>query len=127
MFPASYDGVIGVTAVDAHRAVLVEAGRGPQVDFAAPGADMAGAIPGQAFGNVRGTSFASPIVADLLAAQMKASASPAADAAMAALAAQAIDLGSPGAVRVYGNGLVGDGLRAELAAAGHIEEEKSSK
>ncbi len=122
LFPASYDGVIGVTAVDAHRAVLVEAGRGPQVDFAAPGADMAGAIPGQAFGNVRGTSFASPIVAGLLAAQMKASAAPSADTAMAALAAQAIDLGSPGADRVYGNGLVGDGLRADLAAAGHIEE-----
>jgi subtilisin family serine protease len=122
LFPASYDGVIGVTAVDAHRAVLIEAGRGPQVDFAAPGADMAAAIPGQAFGTVRGTSFASPIVAGLVAMQMKASASPAADVVIAALTAQAIDLGAPGPDRVYGNGLVGDGLREELAAAGHIEE-----
>ena len=69
---------------------------GRKVDFAAPGADMAAAIPGQAFGNVRGTSFASPIVAGLLAAQMKASAAPSADMATAALAAQAIDLGSLG-------------------------------
>jgi len=122
LFPASYDGVIGVTAVDAHRAVLLEAGRGPQVDFAAPGADMAAAIPGQAFGTVRGTSFASPIVAGLIAVQMKTSASPASDAAIAALAAQAIDLGAPGPDTVYGRGLLGDGLREELAAAGHIEE-----
>ena len=122
LYPASYDGVVGVTAVDAHRAVLIEAGRGPQVDFAAPGADMAGAIPGQAFGTVRGTSFAAPIVAGLLALQLQTSASTAADAAIAALAAQAIDLGTPGPDRVYGKGLVGDGLREELAAAGHIEE-----
>ncbi len=43
LYPASYPGVIGVTAVDAHRHVLVEAARGPQVRFAAPGADMVAA------------------------------------------------------------------------------------
>jgi len=122
LFPASYDGVIGVTGVDAHRQVLIEAGRGPQVDFAAPGADMGAAIPGQAFGTVRGTSFAAPIVAGLLAVQMKVAGSPTVNGASAALAAQAIDLGAPGPDAVYGKGLVGEGLQAELAAAGHIEE-----
>jgi Subtilase family len=122
LFPASYDGVVGVTGVDAHREVLVEAGRGPQVDFAAPGADMAAAVPGQSFGSVRGTSFAAPIVTGLLAAQMTEAAPSAIEVAIAALAGRAIDLGATGPDRVYGNGLVGEGLRVDLAAAGHIEE-----
>src|SRR5207245_7526152 len=37
LYPAAWPGVIGVTAVDARQRVLVEAGRGPQVKFAAPG------------------------------------------------------------------------------------------
>jgi hypothetical protein len=56
LFPAAYPGVVGVTAVDARERVLVEAGRGPQVDFAAPGV-IDGPAP------ARGTSFAAPIVA----------------------------------------------------------------
>ena len=40
LYPASYARVVGVTAVDAHRRVLIEAARGPQVMFASPGADM---------------------------------------------------------------------------------------
>lgn len=43
LYPAAYPGVIGVTAVDAHRHVLLEAARGAQVRFAAPGADMVAA------------------------------------------------------------------------------------
>jgi subtilisin family serine protease len=34
LYPASYDGVIGVTAVDGKHHVLIEACRGKQVDFA---------------------------------------------------------------------------------------------
>jgi len=41
LYPASYPHVIGVTGVDAQHRVLVEAARGAQVMFAAPGADMA--------------------------------------------------------------------------------------
>ncbi|HEX7156677.1 MAG TPA: S8 family serine peptidase, partial [Burkholderiaceae bacterium] len=37
LYPASYPGVVGVTAVDARDRVLPEAARGPQVAFAAPG------------------------------------------------------------------------------------------
>lgn len=121
LFPASYEGVVGVTAVDAHRQVLIEAGRGAQVDFAAPGADMAAAIPGQTFGVVRGTSFAAPIVAGLLAAELQSGkASP--EVAIAALAGDAIDLGATGRDSVYGNGLVGEDVRVALAAVTPIEE-----
>ena len=71
LFPASYPGVVGVSAVDPRRHPLPEAARGPQVLFAAPGSDMVSAALGNpAFRQVRGTSFASPIVAALLARQL---------------------------------------------------------
>jgi hypothetical protein len=66
-FPASYPGVIAVTAVDARGRALPEAGKATHLDFAAPGADMAAALPGQGYARVRGTSFASPLAAARLA------------------------------------------------------------
>lgn len=115
LYPAAYRNVIGVTGVDAHRRVLVEAGRGPQVKFAAPGADMAAACPPGKFMAVRGTSFAAPIVAGLLAVGLPVPDAAAAQRAVAALSRDAVDLGSHGPDKVYGNGLVGDTVRPELA------------
>ena len=95
----------------AYPAVLLEAGRGKHVDFAAPGADMAAAGLDSEFALVRGTSFAAPIAAGLFARQL-AEVDPAhAESAVATLTSQAIDLGSRGPDKVYGNGLVGDALR----------------
>jgi hypothetical protein len=117
LYPASYPGVVGVTAVDARQKVLLEAGRGPQVDFAAPGADMAAAMLTPAFAAVRGTSFAAPIVAGLLAAQLPAPDPAIAGKAVAQLSQQAVDLGARGFDKVYGNGLVGSALRTAPALA----------
>ncbi|MEJ0034594.1 MAG: S8 family serine peptidase [Gammaproteobacteria bacterium] len=117
LYPASYPDVVGVTGVDAHRKVLLEAGRGGQVKFAAPGADMAAAQLAPTFAVVRGTSFAAPIVAGLLAASLHEPDREAAAKALATLAAQAIDLGSHGVDKTYGAGLVGDFVRSEAALA----------
>jgi hypothetical protein len=62
-YPASYPGVIAVTAVDAKGRALPEAGKPTHLDFAAPGADMAAALPGNGYTRVRGTSFAAPLAA----------------------------------------------------------------
>lgn len=67
-FPASYPGVIAVTGVDSDDRALREAGRSLHLDFAAPGADLAAALPGRGYVAVRGTSFAAPFVAARLAA-----------------------------------------------------------
>jgi len=66
-YPASYPGVVSVTAVDAQGRSLPEAGRAAHLDFAAPGADMLAALPGDSYTNVRGTSFAAPLAAARLA------------------------------------------------------------
>ena len=86
LYPAAYDGVVGVTAVDSRRRVLIEAERGPQVTFAALGADIKAANLDHGYSEVRGTSFAAPTVAALLAAPLPAPDKDAAQAAIAQLA-----------------------------------------
>ena len=66
-YPASYPESVAVTAVDSRGRVLIEAGRTPHLDYAAPGADMAAADPNGGLRVVRGTSFAVPLVAGRLA------------------------------------------------------------
>lgn len=119
LYPAAYPNVIAVTGVDARRRVLVEACRGDHVDFSAPGSNMSAAGIETPFARVRGTSFASPIVAGLLARNISGLGKEQSAAAVAMLVAQATDLGAKGADKVYGNGLVGDDLRMseKLAAA----------
>ena len=115
LYPASYQHVVGVTAVDAHHHVLIEAARGPQVMFAAPGADMAAAGSDHTFVDVRGTSFAAPLVAALLATGLAKPDTTAAAAAVDALAKTAVDRGSPGRDLTYGYGLVGADYRIDPA------------
>jgi len=117
LYPAAYPGVVGVTGVDARQKALVEACRGPQVTFAAPGADMAAALLAPSFAAVRGTSFAAPIVAGLLAARMREPDARAARRAVAELVSQAVDLGAKGVDETYGNGLVGGAIRTEPVLA----------
>ncbi len=89
-FPASYPGVVAVTGVDKHDRALPEAGRALHLDFAAPGADMAAALPGSGYATVRGTSFAAPLVSARL---VEAGAGP---GALAAVSREAV----PGQGRV---------------------------
>jgi hypothetical protein len=119
LYPASYPDVVGVTAVDARRKVLLEACRGKQVDFAAPGADMAAAQLSPTFASVRGTSFAAPIVAGLIAASLREPGRAEASRAVEELVQRAVDLGSRGLDKTYGNGLVGDAVRTQAALAGN--------
>jgi subtilisin family serine protease len=111
LFPAAYPDVVGVTGVDAKRKVLPEACRGEQVDFAAAGAGFEAAAVGGGFSEIRGTSFATPIVAGLLARSLQAPDRGNARAALDALAATAIDIGNNGIDPSYGKGLVGVDLQ----------------
>jgi subtilisin family serine protease len=111
LYPAAYPGVVAVTAVDARRRLLPEASRGSHVDFAAPGAEMAAAGLDGGFVAVRGTSFAAPLAAGLLARKMSAPDRVAADRAIVTLGRQALDLGARGPDPLFGRGLVATELR----------------
>jgi subtilisin family serine protease len=118
LYPASYPHVVGVTAVDAHRRVLIEAARGNQVMFAARGADMSAADLGGKYSAIRGTSFAAPIVAALLAQSVTAPELSSSNAAIESLAQSAIDLGPKGRDLTYGFGLVAADYRSDLGQPG---------
>ena len=106
LYPAAYDGVIGVTGVDRRERVIIEALRGPQVDFAAAGADITAATIDNAYAAVRGTSFAAPIVTALVASRDRAVLPSAVADIVKQLATQARDLGKPGFDTTYGFGLL---------------------
>ena len=118
LYPAAYPDVVGVTAVNGRGRVLPEAGRGPQVDFAAPGADMAAAGPGQSYVNVRGSSFAAPLVAGVLARRHSRPDRTGAEAAVTAVGRTATDAGAPGPDPVYGRGIVATELPVEPRTVG---------
>ena len=113
LYPAAYPGVVAVTGIDKKRRVLVEAVRGQHVMFAAPGADMIAASSADTYAEVRGTSFASPIVAALLATRLHHPNRADAQAALESLQHEAIDLGVAGRDNTFGFGVVGEQYRVE--------------
>ncbi len=111
LYPAAYPGVVAVSAVDARQRVLPEASGGQHVSFAAPGADLRAAAPQGKYQQVRGTSFAAPLVAGLLARELARPGVASAEV-LRQFAAAADDLGKKGRDSRYGYGLVGRDLPA---------------
>lgn len=112
LYPAAYPEAIGVTGVAPSRRVLPEALRGPQVVFAAPGAEVPVAQSGSAaYAVARGTSFAAPLVAGSLAERLATPDPALARDLVERLAREATDLGAPGRDPVFGWGLVAERSR----------------
>jgi len=110
-YPASYPGVIAVTGVDGRARPLIEAGRATHLDYAAPGADMlAMAGSGRAM-RVRGTSFAAPFAAAVIARFYPAPDPAGLGAALAKVDREARDAGPRGTDRSYGRGIVCEACR----------------
>lgn len=103
-YPAAYDDVIAVTAVNKNLQNYRYANRGSYVDVAAPGVAIWTALPGSQNGYHSGTSFATPYVTASLAAIYAHVGGQNPEAAMQALAFR--DLGDAGADPIYGRGLL---------------------
>lgn len=106
LFPAAYDGTIGVTAVDRKQRIFRYANRGDYVDFAALGVDVkvADSISG-GWRIASGTSMASPHVS-VIVAQIIHDGGAEKDALTSWLMASAKDLGKNGYDKVFGYGLL---------------------
>lgn len=105
-YPAAYDGVVGVTAVDRRNQVYIYANQGDYVDFAAPGVDTTVAGPDGHTETVSGTSYAAPVIAAELARRLTRPDRVMAVRAEKELADSATDLGEPGRDPVFGFGVI---------------------
>jgi minor extracellular protease Epr len=104
LYPAAYEGVIAVTAVDGGQHVFRRASRGAHVELAAVGVNILAAAPG-GLATYSGTSFASPYVAALAALEYRTLDAQKAPSVKESLRSNALDLGPPGRDDVYGFGL----------------------
>lgn len=114
-YPAAYEPVLAVTAVDRNMKNYRYAGRGNHVDLSAPGVDIWTAMPHGEAGYHSGTSFAVPYVTAILAATYKGLARKTKKEFLKQ--ATVIDLGETGRDPVYGNGLLVAPLSCVVATA----------
>ncbi len=104
-FPAAFEGVTAVTAIDESGRPYIRANRGPYIDFAAPGVDVS--VEGGA-ARVSGTSFAAPVIAAEAAAHLHAPSLTESARVLTNLRARAEDLGEPGHDNIFGWGALRD-------------------
>lgn len=104
-YPAAYDRVIAVTAVDEEQRPYRWANQGDYIQFAAPGVDLWTADLGGSGKRRSGTSLAAALFAGLVAGAAPARARRADDVAAWARR-HAVDLGPPGRDPVFGWGFV---------------------
>jgi subtilisin family serine protease len=106
VYPAAYDEVIAVTAVDRQKRPYRRAVRGPHIDLAAPGVDVWIAASRQGSRPRTGTSFAAPFVTAALALARKHDPKAQENAALLRMTERAEDLGTPGRDDIFGWGLL---------------------
>lgn len=121
VYPAGYDHVIAVTAVDRDKRPYRRAGRGEHVDLAAPGVEVWTAASIEGARTKTGTSFAAPFVSAAAALLRVRTPDIEGPEVVAALTQGAEDLGDPGKDAIFGWGLVSAG--GLCAAAGAPSEE----
>ena len=105
LFPAAYDGVIGVTAVTARHQIYRLAGRGNHVEFAAPGVLVRHAQSAGGYTASSGTSLAAPFVTSVMAAEV-ANGERDAERLVDEMHKSAVDLGETGYDQIFGFGLI---------------------
>jgi serine protease len=109
-YPASYDGIISVAAVDSNKRVAGFSQKNNRVDLAAPGVSVLSTIPmrqgASPYGRKNGTSMASPHVAGVAALLFSFKPDATTTEIRDAMQQSAEDLGGSGRDNSYGEGLV---------------------
>jgi len=105
-FPAAYEQVIAVTAVDRRAQVYRRANRGGHIDLAAPGVNVWTAASISGARTKTGTSFAAPFVTAAAALILQSEPGLAAAEVRSRLQQDARDLGKAGQDEIFGHGLI---------------------
>ncbi|MFV1994956.1 MAG: S8 family serine peptidase, partial [Verrucomicrobiales bacterium] len=115
-FPAAYEGVIGVGAVDASGQHVYFSNTGEGLSLAAPGVGVYAAWPGDDQVNFSGTSASAPFVTGELAALMSTGLG--ATEAIEVMNAYANEAGRPGYDDQFGSGIINLGRAMERGNPG---------
>ena len=117
-YPARYDPVIAVAAVDAESEHLYFSNRGDELDLAAPGAGVAVSQPEGDAALFSGTSVAVPFVVGAAALLLSENPALKPEEVAELLARYTNDAGAPGSDDHYGAGVLDVGRLTERDAAG---------
>lgn len=105
-YPASYDAVMSVAAINSSKTLASFSQRNAQVEIAAPGVSVNSTINGSSYASWDGTSMATPHVSGVAALVWSHFPQCTGDQIRTALISSAEDLGAPGHDNSYGYGLV---------------------
>ena len=105
-YPASYDGVMSVAAIDSAGKVADFSQHNAQVEIAAPGVDVKSTIPGNKYDTYSGTSMSTPHVSGVAALVWSHYPDCSASEIRNALNSSAQDKGTAGRDEFYGFGIV---------------------
>ncbi len=106
LYPAKFDSVIAVSAVDYNNIAPVWSADGAEVELAAPGVDIYSTWINGGYANASGTSMAAPFVSGVAALVKSKNLSMTPLEIREALTYNAVDLGNADRDRIYGFGLV---------------------
>ncbi len=120
-YPAAFDRVVAVGALDSNDSIAYFSNRGPELDLTAPGVSILSTIPGS-YGKMSGTSMASPVVAGCASLLLAANPGYTPAQVKEALESGAVDLGATGFDELYGHGKV-DAFAALTGSAPRPEPE----
>lgn len=105
-YPASYDGVLKIGAINESGTLANFSTKGEDVDFAAPGVNIYTATRNSGYKNVSGTSFAAPLVAAVIAAMLSNAPDISSEDIYSILKENAISVQETDAKIKYGNGII---------------------
>lgn len=105
LYPAAYDEVIAVTAVDSKDGLFAGANTGDYVAVSAPGVDILAPAPNGSYEISTGTSMAAAHVSGMIALLLSRKPDLARDGVLQALGSSATDLGAPGIDSEFGLGI----------------------
>ncbi|MGD9872356.1 MAG: S8 family serine peptidase [Thauera sp.] len=117
---APSDTMITVSATDSNDNKTSWSSYGSFVDVAAPGSSIYSTVNGGGYGAVSGTSFSSPITAGVVALMMAANPALSPAELEKALYSSALDLGTAGFDKYFGNGRV-DAAAAVAASVASVK------
>lgn len=118
-YPADYDSCISVISTDQNDVKSDFSNYGPQKDISAPGEVIGSTFTGNQYGEMSGTSMATPVVSGVAALILSINPQLTVDEVKNILYATAFDLGVEGRDDVYGNGRV-DAASAVAAASSSL-------